>query len=65
MQGLTACPGSRCSVDNFSAGILAAVMAIAHCLLLAPVMLVIMGALGAGVGALINAGLLFRLGVRS
>ena len=51
-------PGFEMLVDNFSAGILAAVMAIASLFLLAPVMLVIMGALGAGVGALINAGLL-------
>jgi PTS system mannitol-specific IIC component len=51
-------PGFEMLVDNFSAGILAALMAIAALFLLAPVMLVIMGALGAGVGALIKAGLL-------
>ncbi len=51
-------PGFEMLVDNFSAGILAALMAIASLFLLAPVMLLIMGALGAGVGALINTGLL-------
>jgi PTS system mannitol-specific IIC component len=51
-------PGFEMLVDNFSAGILAAVMAIASLFLLAPVMLFIMGALGAGVAYLINAGLL-------
>ena len=51
-------PGFEMLVDNFSAGILAALMAIAALFLLAPVMLVIMGALGAGVGYLISAGLL-------
>ncbi|MGZ5393153.1 MAG: PTS sugar transporter subunit IIA, partial [Mycobacterium sp.] len=51
-------PGFEMLVDNFSAGILAAVMAIASLFLLSPVMLLIMGWLGAGVGFLINAGLL-------
>ena len=51
-------PGFEMLVDNFSAGILAAIMAIASLFLLAPVMLVIMGALGAGVGFLIAQGLL-------
>ena len=51
-------PGFEMLVDNFSAGILAALMAIASLFLLAPVMLLIMGALGAGVGALISTGLL-------
>jgi PTS system mannitol-specific IIC component len=51
-------PGFEMLVDNFSAGILAAVMAIASLFLLAPVMLLIMGWLSAGVGALIATGLL-------
>ena len=51
-------PGFEMLVDNFSAGILAAVMAIASLFLLSPIMLAIMGALGAGVHALISTGLL-------
>jgi PTS system mannitol-specific IIC component len=51
-------PGFEMLVDNFSAGILASIMAIASLYLLSPVMLAIMGALGAGVAFLINAGLL-------
>jgi PTS system mannitol-specific IIC component len=51
-------PGFEMLVDNFSAGILAAAMAIAALFLLSPVMLAIMGALGAGVQALIQSGML-------
>ena len=51
-------PGFEMLVDNFSAGILAAVMACASLYLLSPVMLAIMGWLGAGVGFLIQSGLL-------
>lgn len=51
-------PGFEMLVDNFSAGILASVMAIASLFLLSPVMLTIMGWLGAGVAFLINTNLL-------
>lgn len=51
-------PGFEMLVDNFSAGIFAAVMAVASLFLLSPVMLWIMGVLGAGVGFLIHNGLL-------
>ncbi len=51
-------PGFEMLVDNFSAGILASVMAIASLYLLSPVMLWIMGVLGAGVNYLIVSGLL-------
>ncbi|MEA5055089.1 MAG: PTS mannitol transporter subunit IICB, partial [Propionicimonas sp.] len=51
-------PGFEMLVDNFSGGILAAIMAIASLFLLAPVMLVIMGWLGAGVAFLIQTNLL-------
>ncbi len=51
-------PGFEMLVDNFSAGILAAVMAVASLFLLSPVMLTIMAWLSAGVGYLIANGLL-------
>ena len=51
-------PGFEMLVDNFSAGILAAVMAIAALFLLAPVMIWLMGVLGAGVNFLVVNGLL-------